>query len=101
MATKTWKNIEKKVAGITGGKRVGNRGTNTQDVDTDGVPGVDRFSIECKHSANLPAWLRDGYAQAQRNAPNGKQPLLVVHPKHSRTYYAILPLDILVEMIEQ
>lgn len=101
MATKTWKNIEKKVAEITGGKRVGNRGTNTQDVDTDGVPGVERFSIECKHSSSLPAWLRDGYAQATRNAPEGKQPLLVVHPKHSRIYYAVLPLDVLVEMIKQ
>lgn len=101
MPTKTWKNTEKKVSRITGGKRVGNRGTNTQDVDTDGVPGVDRFSIECKHSANLPAWLREGYAQATRNAPEGKQPLLVVHPKHSRIYYAVLPLDVLVEMIKQ
>ena len=101
MPTKTWKNTEKKVAKITGGKRVGNRGTNTQDIDTDGVPGVDRFSIECKHSANLPAWLREGYAQAKRNAPEGKEPLLVVHPKHSRTYYAVLPLEILVEMIKQ
>lgn len=104
--TKTWKATEKKVAKLVGGKRVGNRGTNSEDVCTDVVegveqlyPGVEKFSIECKHSSSLPAWLREGYAQAKRNA-KGKEPLLVVHPKHSRIYYAILPIEILMEMIK-
>lgn len=91
--TKTWKNTERKIAAIVGGDRVGNSGSNTEDV-THPV-----FSIEVKHRAALPAIITAGYGQAVRNAPEDKTPLLVIHGKGSRNYFAVLPLDVLLKML--
>lgn len=91
--TKTWKNTERKIAAIVGGDRVGNSGSNTEDV-THPV-----FSIEVKHRAAIPALITDGWGQAVRNAPEDKQPLLVIHGKGSRNYFAVIPLDVLLKML--
>lgn len=88
----TWKAVERRVASISGGKRVGATGRNTEDV------AHSAFSFEVKHRATLPTWLTATYSQAKRNAPIGKTPLVVLHEKGSRDYMAMLPLAELVRL---
>ncbi len=77
--TTTWKQHERRVAGRLGGQRVGNRGTNTEDVEHP------TLSIECKHRKELPGWLKDAIAQAHTNAPAGKLPIVVLHELGQRS----------------
>ena len=87
-----WKQVEWRVAKLTGGTRTGATGRNTEDV------GHGTFSLEVKHRATLPSWLTAAYAQAKRNAPVGKTPLVVLHEHGSRDYMAVLPLAELVRL---
>lgn len=89
----TWKGVERRVAALMGGTRVGPTGRNTEDVEH----GL--FSVECKHRKKLPALLVSAYAQAKRNAPAGKVPLLVLHELGSREYIAVLPLAELMRLV--
>ena len=75
MASRTWKNAEKHVAALLGGERVSNTalGLKSSDVETP------VFSVEVKNRNELPAWLEGAVAQAHRNAPAGKLPLVVLH----------------------
>ena len=73
MANTTWKASERAIAKRLGGERVGNRGCNTEDVAHDWL------SVEVKTRKSLPAWLRDAMAQAERNAPAGRLPMVVLH----------------------
>ena len=64
------KNVERHIAKIMGGKRMGILGK--QDVVTD------KFDIECKGVKRtvISKW----FAQAKKNTTEDKLPLLVVHP---------------------
>lgn len=75
----TWKQHERRTAAKLGGKRTGNRGTNTNDVEHD------RFAIECKHRKTLPAWLHDAMRQAIANDSAGKMPIVVLHELGQRS----------------
>lgn len=97
MATKTWKDAERKVAQICAGERVsGPRGVKMEDVQHA------TFSIEVKHGRTaIPKFVTEAYRQAKANAPQGKIPLLVLHPHGSRDYMAVLPLADLVALVCQ
>lgn len=73
MADATWKQCERAIAKRLGGQRVGNRGTNTEDVTHPWL------SVEVKSRKALPAWLLAALAQARANAPAGRVPLVVLH----------------------
>lgn len=77
--TTTWKAHERRTAKLLGGQRVGNRGTNTEDVEHDWL------SIECKHKKALPDWLKEAVAQAKRNSSDGKLPIAVLHELGKRS----------------
>lgn len=73
MADRTWKANERAIAKRLGGQRVGNRGSNTEDV-------AHRWlSIEVKSRRALPAWLLEAVAQARRNSPPSRLPVVVLH----------------------
>ena len=74
----TWKAVERAVAAILGGERVGCTGEATPDVVTG------RLAVEVKHRAKLPKWLLAAMAQSERNAPGDKLPVVVLHEKHQK-----------------
>ena len=76
--TSTWKHTERAVALALGGKRTGNSGRNTSDVDHDWL------AVEVKHRQELPAWLKDAIAQARRNTAGDKLPVAVLHEAGQR-----------------
>ena len=75
MASRAWKEAEKGVADLLGGKRVSNTalGLRSADVETPA------YSVEVKSRKNLPAWLISAVNQAHRNCAAGKLPLVVLH----------------------
>jgi hypothetical protein len=75
MADATWKAVERRIARILGGRRVGNRGKATSDID--------HFWLapEVKHRKNLPAWIKDAIGQAVAAAGKNKLPLAILHER--------------------
>jgi hypothetical protein len=64
---------EKKIAELLGGQRLGLMGG--QDVE------AGAFSVECKSLSNMPGYLRNFYAQAERHA-HGRIPIVAIHEKN-------------------
>jgi len=64
---------ERAIAKRLAGRRVGVTGLATCDVVSE------EFAAECKERAALPAWLTGAMEQAERNAPAGLTPLVVLH----------------------
>lgn len=94
---KAWKDSERRTAEIMGGERInGARGVMIEDVSHP------VFSVEVKHGKTcIPKFVKDAYAQAKRNAPAGKIPLVVLHPFASMDYIAVLPLADLVALSDK
>lgn len=76
---KAWKDHERRIAKRLGGERVGNRGSNTEDVAHPWL------SIECKARAMLPGWLTGAMRQAEINAPAGRLPVVIAHQHGDRS----------------
>jgi len=74
-----WKDLERRVARLLGGKRIGNTGKATADVVTPWL------SIECKYRASLPTWLKEADTQSHRNAEDSKLPITILFEKGRRT----------------
>ena len=79
--------IEREVARITGGKRIGNRGTSSADVETD------TQAIEVKSTISpTPAWWLRAWEQAEQAAKEtGKEPVIIRSnvDKGRRVYWEI------------
>ena len=90
--TATWKALERRVAEVLGGERVGCTGQATADVLTPGG-----FAVEVKHREKLPAWLTGALAQAERNAPEGYLPLVVLHEHGRHDSLVVLRLSLFTE----
>jgi hypothetical protein len=88
-----WKAAEKKVALLTGGKRIGVTGLATNDVEHG------RLAIEVKHTARPPAFVVNALAQAKDNMTGDKVPIAVIHPKGTRQYIVCLDLLDLMALI--
>lgn len=73
-----WKRTERRVAHLLNGERTGNHGTATEDVQHAWL------SVEVKHRRQLPGWLTGAMQQAQRNAPAGRLPVVVLHAHGAR-----------------
>ena len=73
---KDWKQAERRVAELLGGKRVPVSGRTRGD-----CPDVEHptLSIECKSRKKLPAWIEDAMKQAEASAKNGQMPIAVLH----------------------
>jgi hypothetical protein len=81
MTDKTWKQIERKVAGYLGGQRVPVSGRQRGD-----SPDIDHpwLSLEVKHRKTLPGWLADAMDQADKSAQGHQLPLVVLHQQQQR-----------------
>ena len=77
--TKTWKEAERRIAKLLHGRRTGNTGAATEDVAHDWL------SVEVKHRRTLPAWLTAALSQAQRNAPDSRLPVVILHQHGTRS----------------
>lgn len=84
---KTWKAVERRVAKKVGGVRVGCTGRATPDVVSPWL------SIECKHRARLPAWLKDALAQAKTGAGDDKLGIAILHERYKHDALVVLALS--------
>ena len=78
MPDKTWKRIERGIAALLGGRRVGCTGQATPDVEAPGLV------AEVKHRRSLPAWLDDALGQAQAHVQDGQVGVAVLHRHRQR-----------------
>lgn len=74
----TWQRHERHVAAAVGGARTGNTGNAGADVVTD------RYSIECKSWARLPAKVTAALRQAEVTAVGGRVAVAVLHEVGAR-----------------
>lgn len=76
MPTNTWKAVERGIAKLLDGRRVGILG------DHDVEAGV--WDIEVKHGKQIPKTILKWWSQANKNTREGQKPMLVLHyPRQS------------------
>ena len=68
---KRWKRHEREIARLLGGQRLPNNGRGQADV----ISGSLAVEVKCRE---LPQWLVNALAQAERNAPVGMVPVVVL-----------------------
>jgi hypothetical protein len=97
MSDKPWKKFERRVADVSGGKRIPINGRQQLDVDHP------YLGIECKYRQQLPEWLfGDKGAWGQASVGSKKDdliPTIVVGAKNSTDMFAIVKLETLVELL--
>lgn len=78
MRNQRWKNTERKVADLLGGKRVPVTGRNRGD-----APDImhEILSPEVKDRKKLPGWIHDAMDQAEQSNEGHKIPIVVLHER--------------------
>ncbi len=71
-----WKQAERRIAAILGGRRIPVSGRGRGDNPDIEHPAL---SVEVKARASFPAWLEDALKQAELSATDGKTPVVVLH----------------------
>ena len=76
-----WKQAERRIAAILGGRRIPVSGRGRGD-----NPDIEHptLSVEVKARAGFLAWLEDALRQAEVSAGEGKTPVAVLHPDRAR-----------------
>ena len=69
-----------------GQRKISDKGTQAADVEHP------YLAPEVKHGLQIPKFFAKTYAQAKRNAPEDKIPIVVLHPKQSHEYYVLLEI---------
>jgi hypothetical protein len=89
VADKRWKNTERRIAALLGGKRVPVSGRGRGD-----QPDIAHLwlSLEVKDRATLPAWLLDALDQAEASATAAQLPIAVLHRAGDRHDAALVVL---------
>ena len=87
MANATWKNAERRIARAVGGRRIGNTGRATADVDAGWL------AVEVKQRKRLPVWLTSALAQARRNAGDGQLAIVTLHERYARDSLVLMALS--------
>jgi hypothetical protein len=78
LASSTWKNTERKIAALVGGRRIpvsGRARGDSADIEHD------TLSIEVKHRRHLPNWLLDAIDQAEKSVRGEQLPVAILHQK--------------------
>ena len=89
-----WKRFERRVAEISGGKRIPVNGRKELDVKHP------YLGIECKYRKTLPGWLfKHAWGQAVSGSSNDQIPVICVGQYNSRKTFAILELKELVKLL--
>ena len=93
-----WKQTERCIASILGGRRIPVSGRGRGD-----NPDIEHplLSVEVKARASFPAWLEDALRQAELSATNGKTPAVVLHGdrKPYRDVLVVLRLSKFAELL--
>lgn len=79
--SKTWKAVERGIAGVIGGERVPVTGRARGSAPDVSHP---TWSIEIKHRNALPDWIHDAMDQAESSAKTGQLPIVILHQKGQR-----------------
>lgn len=75
------------------------RGQQRSGLDqSDVIGGPEQLHIECKHVERLNVW--EAHLQAQRDAPAGKTPVVVMKRNRS-PWLIVMPLDALLALLPQ
>lgn len=91
---KNWKRFERRVAEISGGKRIPINGRKELDIKHP------HLGIECKYRKNLPKWLfKEAWGQAVSGSNPKQIPVVCVGQYHSHRTFAILELNHLIELL--
>ena len=94
MSDMNWKRFERRVAEISGGKRIPVNGRKELDVKHP------YLGIECKYRKTLPDWLfKQAWGQAVSGSSNDQIPVICVGQYNSRKTFAILELKELVKLL--
>ncbi len=93
-----WKQAERRIAAILGGRRIPVSGLGRGD-----NPDIEHptLSVEVKARASFPAWLEGALRQAEVSAARGKTPAVVLHPdrKPYRDALVVLRLSEFAELV--
>jgi len=96
---KGWKQAERQVARIVGGRRVPVSGRTRGD-----APDIDhpRLAIEVKHRRKVPEWILDAMNQAEQSAILDQIPVVVLHESGQRYKQSlcVLRLEQLLRLLE-
>jgi hypothetical protein len=84
MPDAAWKAFERWIAKVIDGKRTGNVGLDTADVQHPFL------APEAKYRAKLPVWLTDAMAQAERNARAGRLPCVWLKAAGDRNWDSLV-----------
>ena len=84
---KDWKQAERRIADILGGRRVPVSGRTCGD-----RPDIkhDALSVEVKSRKSLPAWMENAMQQAKAASKNGELPVAVLHQDGKRYTEALV-----------
>jgi hypothetical protein len=91
MTDQAWKNTERRVAALFGGERVPVTGRQRGSAPDIVHPAL---SIEVKHRASLPAWIKDAMDQARASARIGQVPIVVLHQAGERFGSALVLIEL-------
>ena len=94
MPNASWKTVERKVAEMVGGARAGPMGQGQGDV----IHPIFHIEVKAYQDARVPGlalWEKTKGLAAR----NGKEPLVVYHPKGSHKYMAVVDLDYLMDLV--
>jgi len=86
---KRWKNTERRIAALLGGRRVPVSGRGRGDAPDIAHPWL---ALEVKDRASLPAWLLDALDQAEASATPAQLPVAVLHRSGDRHDAALVVL---------
>ena len=73
---RSWKQCERRVAGILGGRRVPVSGRGRGDAPDVTTPSL---AVEVKSRRTLPAWIEGALVQAEASAQDPQLPIVVLH----------------------
>ena len=86
MPDATWKAVERRVARALGGRRVGNTGRDTPDVDAGWLV------AEVKHRRTLPRWILEALARARQQAGSARLGVAVLHEHQAHDSLVVMSL---------
>lgn len=86
MANATWKQVERRVAGVLGGERTGPTGRAGPDVVTSWCV------AQVKHRRKLPAWLKTALDGICAQAGDWQLPIVVLHERGQRHEHDLVVL---------
>lgn len=97
----TWKNVERKLAQLLGGERIGVTGRHNMETPDLDIPDL---AVEVKHRKSLPALLKKALLQAETaGKAHDKVPIAIFHEtgKQYTDSYVVIRMDWFLKFYEK